>query len=263
MSLRGLTVCVNYGDLLSLTLARNMRHLSECWVITTVDDTRTHEVACAVPGVKLHVTDAFTRHGAVFNKGLAIEEGFEVMGRTGQLLIWDSDILLPDDFPLDQFRSNTLHGARRRIVADPASWKPETDWRTYPYAKDGGPIGFAQLFSAADPAIANKRPWYNVNYPHAGGGDAYFMDHGHPGRRCVLPIDCLHFGEIDRNWFGTDAKGRDMMSAFAYKMRWPRAMRGADPTAVERVGPLPDRVDVPGYEMSTYKMPFEKRASQG
>lgn len=260
MSLRGLTVSVNYGDMLCLTLARNMRHLAECWVITTVEDTRTHQVACSVPGVKLHVTDAFTRHGAMFNKGLAIEECFEVMGRHGQLLIWDADILFPDEFPLAQFRPGFLHGAHRRIVADPATWKPQTDWRTYPYAKDGGPIGFFQWFSADDPAIKDRRPWYNVNYPHAGGGDAFFMDHWSPANRCVLLVDCLHFGLIDKNWFGISPEGRDMMSAYAHRMRWRRAMQGADPTAVDRVGELPDRVDVPGYATSTYMMHFERRA---
>jgi len=261
MSLRGITVSVNYAPLLSLTLASNMRHMAECLVITTPQDVATKDLARQVPGVRVFETDAFTRHGAAFNKGLAIEEGFDVLGREGCILIWDADILMPASLPLDSCRSGTLHGARRRIVADPASWTPDTPWRAYPYSADGGPIGFFQLFHAEDPAIFAKRPWYCVNYPHAGGGDAMFLEHWPNNRRRVLPLDCLHFGKTDQNWFGTDQQGRDMMSVFAHRMRWTRAIKNADPTALSRVDRLPDRVEVPGYETSTYKMPFERRAN--
>lgn len=261
--LRGLTASVGYGDLLAITLPMNMRHFSECIVVTSPEDEQTQEVARSIPGVRLSITDAATRHGASFNKGLLLEEGgFEFMGRHGCILIHDSDILLPDELPLHLCKPNTLHGARRRIVADPASWKPETPWQAYPHAKDGGPVGFFQLFHAESTPIVNRRPWYNVNYPHAGGGDAYFMDLFPPNLRCVLPVDVLHFGLPDRNWFGRDPAGRDKMSAFAHRMQWRRAMQGADPTAAARVGEMPERVDVPGYETSTYQMPFEKRAAR-
>lgn len=260
MGVRGITICVDYAPLLAMTLRANMRHFAECLVVTSPEDRLTQELAGSIPNVRLHVTDAFTRHGAKFNKGLAMEEGFDVLGREGCILIWDADILLPDRIPLEMCRPDFLHGARRRIVKDPLAYNPEAPWRTYPYAQDGGPIGFFQLFHAEDTAVFGRRPWYNVNYPHAGGSDAQFLEHWSNAKRVVLPCDCLHFGEPDRNWFGTDALGRDMMSVYAHRMEWRRALKHADPTAVQRVEHLPERVDVPGYPTSEYRMPFERRA---
>jgi hypothetical protein len=175
--IRGLTVCWNYAPLLAITLPLNMRHLTECWVITHPDDTATQEVACSVPGVKLHITDSFTKWGARVNKGLCIEECLDAMGRHGMMWIWDADILFPPEAPFHLLRPNHLHGAHRRILEDPTLWTPDLDWRTLPISRDGGAIGFTQIFAAEDPALANKRPWYDVSFGHAGGGDAYFMEH--------------------------------------------------------------------------------------
>ncbi|MFO0892450.1 MAG: hypothetical protein U0790_25325 [Isosphaeraceae bacterium] len=257
--LRGITISVNYGPLLAITLVRNMRHLAECLVITSPEDEETQAVACAVPGVRLHITDAFTRHGARFNKGLAFEEGFEVLGRRGRMLIWDADILFPEEIELSDWRSNCLHGARRRLLEDPTAWSPDLDWRSLPYVRDGGPIGFFQAFDADDPAIAAKRPWYDVSFTHAGGGDAYFMTHWTNDRRRVLPIDVLHLGPNDRNWFGVDQAGRDMMSAFVIRNGWHRASMKADHSALERVGEITERVDVPGYAPTGFDLPFVQR----
>lgn len=237
-----------------------MRHMSECWVVTSPEDEKTQAVACGVAGVRLHVTDAFTRHGARFNKGLAFEECFEAMGRAGRMLIWDADILLPDALDLSGWREGCIHGARRRMLADPERWTPDLNWRSCPHIPDGGPIGFFQCFDAADPAIRDRRPWYDVTFAHAGGGDAYFMGHWAPGKRVVLPIEVLHLGPNDTNWFGTSPESRDLMAAFVIRNGWHRAACKADPTAVNRVAEIPERVSVPGYEPSTFELPFVRRA---
>ena len=75
MELRGITTCVGYSDILKITLVRNMRHMSECCVVTSPEDHATQEVARSVPGVILSITNAFTRiPPSRFNKGLALEE---------------------------------------------------------------------------------------------------------------------------------------------------------------------------------------------
>ena len=260
--LRGITCSVNYGPLLAVTLPLNMRHLTECLVITSPDDEETQEVACSVPGVSLHVTDAFTRHGARFNKGLSFEEGFDALGRHGMLWIWDADILFPDDVPFDQLRPRTLHGCQRRILEDPSRWSPDLDWRTCPKSRDGGPIGYSQIFSADDPALAGKRPWYDVTFAHAGGGDAYFMEHWDAAHRTVLPFDVLHLGKTDWNWFGTDQAGVDMMARFVRENGWRGAARKHSEESARRAPEIVDRVRVPGYPESSYELPFVRRAKR-
>ena len=262
MLITGITISVNYGPLLSITLGRNMRHMCECLVITSPEDTETQAVAHSTPGVRLHITDAFTRHGARFNKGLAFEEGFDLLGReqAGRLLIWDADILFPSEMPLSLFRPGCLHGARRRVLFDPTKWTPDLNWRSCPLNHDGGPIGFCQLFDASDPALAGKRPWYDVSFAHAGGGDAFFMGHWTPDKKRMLPIEVLHLGPVDSHWFGTSPDAIDMMAAFVIRNGWSRAAAKHDKTAVDRVGEIQERVQVPGYDASTFELPFVRRA---
>lgn len=266
-ALRGLTVSVGqwYADLLAITLVRNMRHLVECVVVTAPDDPAI-AVATQVPGVRVSVTDAFTRPDANgvrprFNKGLAIEEsGFDFMGRQGWIVIWDSDCLFPDLIPFANLREGFLNGARRRMLEDPAQWHPGLDWSQCQRLRDGGAIGFFQCVHADDPAIKDKRPWYDVSFGHAGGGDAFFMSHWPLHKHNVMPMECLHLGPTDRHWFGTDPEGIDMMARYVHENRWVRAMARHSPESAARAPEPVRRVQVPGYPVSDYHLPFERRA---
>lgn len=257
--IRGITIAVGawYARTLDICLPRNMRHLSECLVVT---DAATEPLLPRVPGVRCHVTDAFTRYGARFNKGLAMEEGFDALGRDGWLLIHDADILFPDAMPLDHLRRDCLHGGRRRILKDLEAWTPDLDWRTLPRHVDGGPIGFFQLFAADADSLKGKRPWYDVSFGHAGGCDAYFLDHWPSALRKMPPVEVLHLGPVDTHWFGTDQEGKDLMAKYVHLNRWERAMREHTAESVARAGELPERIKVPGYPESTYQLPFERRA---
>jgi hypothetical protein len=258
--LRGITCSVGYGPLLALTLPRNMRHLAECLVVTSPEDDETHEVVSSTPGTRLHVTDAFTRHGARFNKGLSIEECFDVMGRHGWILIHDADILFPPAMHLDDLNPDRLYGCRRRILEYPDRFNPGLDWRTCPYNMDGNaPIGYFQLFHADAPALAGKRPWYDVSFTHAGGGDAAFMNHWPPSHRTVLALDVLHLGPTDRHWFGTSQEARDMMARFVRENGWWRAARKHTEESAARAPEIVERVQVPGYPKSDYELPFVRR----
>jgi hypothetical protein len=260
--LRGITVSVNYGPLLHVTLVLNMRHMTECLVITTPEDRETQEVARGVSGVRLHVTDAFTRHGAIFNKGLALEEGFDVLGRNGWILIWDSDCVFPPELPIGQLDPTKLYGCLRRVLEDPARWSPDLDWRTCATARDGGAIGFFQLAHADAPSLAGKRPWYDVSFTHAGGGDAYFMEHFDPAHRTVLQFEVLHLGPTSTHWFGTDQASKDMMARFVRENGWYTAMRKHSSESAARAPEIVERVEVPGYPASTYDLPFVRRAKK-
>jgi hypothetical protein len=263
MLIRGITCSVGYGPLLAVTLARNMRHLAECLVVTSPDDETTHAVASSTPGVRIHATTAWTDFGALCNKGLALETGFDILGRHGIICIFDADILLPPVMPLPDLKPDRLYGCRRRILEDPGKWHPGIDWRTCPYSRDGGPIGYFQLFAAEAPALQGKRPWYDVSFGHAGGSDAYFMSHWTPDKRTVLGLDVLHLGPTDRHWFGLDQIGTDMMARFVHENRWSGAMRKHSLDAVKRAKEVVYRVEVPGYPESDFELPFVKRTNQG
>lgn len=260
-AIRGLTVCVGpaYAKLLAVTLWRNMRHLTDAVVVTTPDDAATHEVVRSVPGARVFATDAFYRHGAAFNKGLACEEAFDDMGRSGWIAIIDADTMLPDSLPLHLLRPDCLHGCPRRILADPSRWHPGFDWRGAQETRDGACVGYLQIFRADAPTVRERRPWYDVSFAHAGGGDAYFLELWPKRQRIVLPMEVLHLGPRDTHWFGTTPEAKDLMTAYVVRNGWTRFRPDADPTAVHRVGEIVERVQVPGYEPSSYQLPFVRR----
>ena len=265
-AIRGLVVAVSqtYAETLAVCLPRNMRHLVSCHVVTAPGDPCA-DVARSVPGVHVLETDAFTRPGSngvvpKFNKGLAVEELLEHMGKHGWIWILDADILLPDSIPFERLHPNKIHGMPRRILDDPGRWHPGFDWKAAPKHVDGSPIGYSQLFHADAPALRDKRPWYDVSFPHAGGGDAAFLAHFGGGDRVMLRAECLHLGKCDVHWHGTSAEAIALQAKYVTENNWQRAMRNHSPEAAARAGELPGRVQVPGYPESTFKLPFEARA---
>lgn len=207
--IRGIVVCVNYDDLLKITLVRNMRHLSECLVVTSPADHRTKELCKGIPNVRVYETDAFYRYGAKFNKGLAMEEGFDMLGRSGWILIWDADTLLPDNISYD-YKPGNLYNAHRLILNDPLQWTPEFDWKRATPSHDPSFPGYFQLFYAEDPIIS-QHPWYDVTFTHAGGCDGYFQSRWPQDRKIRLPFKVLHLGPRDTNWFGRASERADRL----------------------------------------------------
>jgi hypothetical protein len=196
--LRGITVCVEYDDILALTLRRNMRHLSECLVVTSREDDRTARVVRGVKGARLFQTDAFTRDGAYFNKGLAIEETFDVLGRSGWILVWDADVLLPNVFEPGRLNRNVLYGAPRFQLPE-GVMEIEGDWTRWEVLADWPGIGYFQLFHAGAEAL-QARPWYPTDSVHAGMSDWYFTTKF--ALKEWLPYYVLHIGRREENWFG-------------------------------------------------------------
>jgi hypothetical protein len=189
---------VGYDDILALTLPRNARHLRECVVVTSHEDERTARVVRGVKGVRLYQTDAFTRKGAFFNKGWAIEEAFDILGRSGWILVWDADVMLPKVLKTGRLDTNVLYGAQRRQLPDGVvdvggRW---TRWEVLP---DHTGTGYFQLFHAEAEAL-RSRPWYPANSGHAGMADWEFAVKFDV--REWLPFHVLHIGRGAENWFG-------------------------------------------------------------
>lgn len=216
--MRGLVVCVGYDDLLYLTLPRNLRFLDECVVITAPHDEKTKAICRQFRNVRVLQTDAFYRPDSTgkvpaFNKGLAVEEGFDFLGRDGWILVWDADTLLPENFaeemPIDTLNPKCLYGCHRRILNDPTQWGPEFDWNQAPVTIDRCIPGYFQLFHADAPGLNSERvngipprPWYNRTFSHCGGCDYYFEHHWLKRDRIKMPFYVLHLGPRDTNWHG-------------------------------------------------------------
>jgi len=208
---KSIVICVDYADHLAKTIV-NARHFSETLIVTAPHDAATREYP------NTYVTDAFYRNGAHFNKGAAMEEAFNVIGRAGWICTWDADILLPDDLQLPELDPWTLYSAPRRMDDGAIS-------------REWGFPGYFHIFNA----IAHAPPWYDVTFKHAGGGDGYFASRF--AKREYLPIEVRHFGPRDTNWCGRD---NPVMAEMI-------AGRDADGAAVwnERVN---DRIGSPGSD---------------
>jgi hypothetical protein len=237
--MKAITVCVGYDDLLAITLPRFCRAFDEVLVVSDCRDERTAAVVRSthVPGepvkCRLFQTDDFYENGATFNKGLAIEGAFDVVGRAGWLAVVDADIVLPKfagEFFRDYFeptKGGKLYVPPRRVLADPAEFRDDLDWGKLPQAGDREHAGYCQIFHAADPAIFGRRPWYGVDWAHAGACDSTFMAKWPAERRVWLPFEVLHLGPVACNWWGratTRLDGREVEGADQARRRMAAMM---------------------------------------
>lgn len=272
ISPRGIVVCVGFDDLLAITLPRNIKFMASCLVVTSPDDERTKKLCRSIPNVSIFETDAFTRHGARFNKGLAMEEAFDHLGREGWILVWDADILMPSYANLSTANPDNLNGCNRVFLNNAKDWNPRMEWRRIrPYQEPVG-LGYFQLFHAETPRIKDKRPWYDVSFAHAGSCDAYFVELWEPRLLRGLPFTCLHIGPSATNWFqrvsprldGEPLKDQEtnakMMARYLKWSEWGPSWEGLKVPIDDQ--PLVNRVDVPGYEPSSYEAPHIRQKGQ-
>ena len=208
--MKGIVVCVEYDDYLAITLPKNARHMTQVIVVTTADDQQTQAVVRQVPNATCYRTNAFHRNEKLFNKGAAIEEAFDALGRDGWILIWDADIILPSSFTRLDCDPSMLYGAKRRLCPGAVQPVNESAWSDYPISREAGWPGYFQLFHGA--ALHDIRPWYGIDSPHAGIGDAYFQNHWTTDRKSWLPLEVLHLGPRDVNWFGRASQRLDGQS---------------------------------------------------
>ncbi len=203
--MKAITICVDYSDILKLTLPRNRSHFSDYLIVTTFDDYDTQTLA-AEYGCSTFLTNAFYRHGAMFNKGLAMEEGFDVLGREDWIMVLDADTILPTDACFDDSEIGKLYSPYRHMLEEVERYDALLDWSTLPVRPDFEHCGYCTYFHASDSHLS--LPWYGLNWKHAGGCDSEFQAKWPLVNRYRPSWKVLHLGPTDTNWCGR-VSGKD------------------------------------------------------
>ena len=209
--MNAITVSVGYDDYLSLTLPENLGHFDAVLVVTTSKDQATQELVerwGQTHDIEYYATDSFYAEGAPFNKGLAIEEGFDVLGREGWIMVLDADVVLPETLtaPEDGWRQDCIYSPQRRLCREPKWFTPELEWDTLPYGNEKKVFpfefaGYSQIFHASAPCLWTK-PWYGIRWPTAQGCDSEFYGRWPKRKRIRPPFEVLHLGPTRDNWSG-------------------------------------------------------------
>lgn len=207
--LRGIVVCVEYNDFLSITLPHNRHHFSEFMVVTTPAELETQRLAYA-NNCRVHTTEAFYDNGADFNKWKALEEALDKFGRHGWMCLMDADVLWPHESSvIYTYEIGNLYVPYRRMFSKVARLRdglpPEDTWKLHPRHRLANSFsGYSQIFHATDPHLPSSPPWHDITWKHAGGADTFFFERWHPSCRVRPPWEVLHLGEPVQ-WTGRTA----------------------------------------------------------
>ena len=207
--MRAIMVCVDYGDLLAVTLPYNRHHFEEVCVVTTWNDEETECIARMSDCLRYY-TNEFYEDGAIFNKWMALESALDVFERKGLMCIMDPDVLWPKDIgPAHQFAFDRLYTPRRRILDDVTAEIPdEKDWKNLPLFSEREFAGYSQIFHADDPRLPEP-PWHEQDWIHAGGADSAFQNLWKPEEKIRPEWEVLHLGRPGLNWCGRSTIRRD------------------------------------------------------
>jgi hypothetical protein len=201
--MKSIVVSVDYHDILAITLPANARHFEKTVVVTTPDDIKTHKIVEGVENAELFKTDVFYKFGATFNKGLALELGFNQLGRDGWIVVWDADTLFPDSIDIPDKEIGKLYGARRKVAYNEYQFNHNFMMKCADFYPDENEIpGYFQMFHAADPALKNCKYWYPVHWKHAGGCDSYFQMRWRGPDKIWADFWVIHYGDPGKNWHG-------------------------------------------------------------
>jgi hypothetical protein len=224
LRLEGVTICVGFDDMLDVTLAHNHAHFDTMIVVTSHTDRKTH--SCAKKhGATCVQTDNFSKNGRKFNKGAAINAGFNYFQYHGWRMHLDSDIVLPDNFRrilfnythlepdwlygadrVDVIGKDNLHATRRQpqhthnAFMTPSHYSPISP--RYMDALHGWlPLGFFQLWHASC-----QKP-YPYSLGTAAHDDISFSALWPRNRRQLLPGLVTHHlcsepPTLGQNWDG-------------------------------------------------------------
>lgn len=201
--MKAICASVHYADFLAITLPANAKHFDDMLVVTDSSDLETVDVVVSVPNARCFITDLFHANESRFNKGLAMEAGFDVLGREGWIVVWDADILMPDVMDFSTCEIGNLYSPYRRICR--TRDRMNDAWETFPYGTEIANdefAGYFQLFHADDPLL-RFHPWYDgTKWTTARGCDSEFWWRWPKDQRIRPNWDVLHLGPERLNWNG-------------------------------------------------------------
>lgn len=206
-------VCVEYDDLLAITLPHNRQHFHHVVIVTTPEDKRTQEV-CVANDATCLTTRVFYERGATFNKGAALERAFEFYGIKRRIedrwvVVLDADILIPQGITsfTEGWHPDALYTPRRKIIGN-AFIREFIKCRMVPYSRFvvSEPIeehaGYFQAFHSACCFLAARRTWYPTNWTSCGGCDSEFARYWPKGCQHRPAFEVIHLGDDEKNWCG-------------------------------------------------------------
>lgn len=197
--LRAFITCVDYHDLLKMTLPHNWNHFKDIVVITSHADHQTQGV-CRQFHVECFTTDVFYADGADFNKYAAVEQALTRYGRSGWLCVMDADVAFPTEIPEFPLNANCLYTPERRMCFTIDTIPVE--WESYHLDQNSAEwCGYAHIFNGSSEWL-QQAPWYPTNWKHAGGADTEFQNRFPKHCKIRPPFECLHMGIPRQNWCG-------------------------------------------------------------
>lgn len=232
-------VCVDFADILRVTLPFNRPQVKSILVVTHPRDKETIDVAQEF-GAEVLMTRVFYEREAVFNKFHALELGLDYIGREGWIAVMDCDVLLPRNMRPWVKNPGRLYTPRRRMFPTiPISVDQvpeERKWRQYKYRMAREPFdGYCQIFHASDPVLGPP-PWHVTNWKWCAGPDTFFHQKWREANKVRPNFEVLHLGEPATNWAGRvtpyadgtipkdAAKNRDMVKVFLRSRKEPRPL---------------------------------------
>lgn len=199
----GVTVCVDFDDILEHTLPYNLKHFERFVVVTATHDERTQKL-CRRLHVQCLVTDVFYENGAAFNKWAGLEQGLDYLGRHGWICVIDADIMIPRNPSQIVPQVGKLYTPLRRNFT---TWLKEEIphepyWRRFRMVNlREEHAGYFHLFHADSPQCVEK-PWYSTTFSWAGTADTLFQRRFQERDKLRPKFEVLHIGETFRNWAG-------------------------------------------------------------
>jgi len=201
VKLEGIIVCVNYDDMLEISLPRAMDVCDRVLVVTSYADEATLDCADRHGALALR-TNSFYCYGAAFNKAAALNDAVEsgLLDLDAWVVTLDADVVtLPgmrEVIEREAVDKATLYGASRLMCPDAATWY--SGWPFEPISDPCELPGFLHCFWAPDVS----RPWYDSSYEHAGGYDSLFQRRWPKGRKARFSLPVVHLGPLGENWHG-------------------------------------------------------------
>lgn len=231
LKLEGVTVCVNYADILAHTLPLNKTHFDRLIVVTAPEDEATQRV-CEYWGVECILTDAFrSRWKGEFCKGSGINAGLDALDKDAWILHFDADVVLPPNFRQVLQRADLdpamIYGCDRAEFKSFSDWEkfyrapePHTQGMGFilhiehhgqrfgarvAFPHEGGfiPIGFFQLWHAESGVLR-----YPAGHTDAGREDSHFAAQWPRRKRGFLPEIVVYHLESEAAPMGANWQGR-------------------------------------------------------